>query len=93
MEGYVYLDIDDNLVRKDKDYVDNMNPLFFSDNKAYIVRKWSFNTDDRANMMSMLRTFKDLRIETVKVLVFLKDINFDINVLKEPQKNNANTIQ
>jgi hypothetical protein len=83
MIGYVYLDYDKFLVRKDYNYIESEYPQFFTDNRHMIVRVWTFNTEDRSNMVLMLKAFKDLEVETDKVLMFLKDIKFDIESLKK----------
>lgn len=83
MKGYVYLDYNKFLTRKDAKYIDSVYPQFFEDNKHLIARKWVFYTEDRSCMVLMLKAFKDLEVETDKVLLFLKDINFDIESLKK----------
>jgi hypothetical protein len=56
--------------------------MFFSDNREIIARKWKFDTDNRAGMISMFQQFKDLKVDTNTVLLFIRDIGFDINSLK-----------
>ena len=92
MIGYIYIDLDGNLVRKDSDYIDTMNPNFFLENKHLIVRIWKFDSDNKDAMIAMLRTFKDLLVDSSRTILFLRDIGFDINSLKDPGKDNANKV-
>jgi len=88
MKGYVYLDYDKFLTRKDAYYIESVYPQFFEDNRHLIVRKWVFDTENRSCMITILKALKDLEVPTDRVLLFLKDINFDIESLKK----NANRV-
>ncbi len=90
MKGYVYLDLDNNLIYKTWDYINGDNPGFFSQNKHLIIRTWTFDTEDSRLMLNMLRSFSDLQLEVESVKNFLGSIGFTKETMKELIKGSAN---
>jgi hypothetical protein len=84
MKGYVYLDVDNELIIKDKNYIDNINPLFWSENGGFIVKKWAFDTDEPSIMKTILIDFKTLQMKKQLALRFLDAIGFDPATLRMP---------
>lgn len=82
MKGFVYLDIDGNLVMKDYDYITTVNPHFWGMNSHLIVKHWEFDTEDPSSMRSLLLAFKHFPLPAHTVRPFLELINFDVNSLK-----------
>lgn len=89
MIGYCFLTYDSRLSRRVQDYIENQDPMFFSENRHNIARHWKFNTEDRNNMVRMLKDFKDLEVPSAEVLLFLRDIDFKLDSLK---RTDADTI-
>lgn len=86
MKGYAYADLDNDIVYKTADYIDNMNPGFFSQNRHLITKRWIFDTDDLQSMMRMFRDFQDLRVTVTSSSAFLSAIGFDMTRLKNADK-------
>jgi hypothetical protein len=76
MKGYAYLDIDGKVVYKPQDYIEEVNPAFFSQNSNFIVRKWKFDTESYSSMETMLAAFADLNLSPSAVHNFLQSIDF-----------------
>lgn len=87
MKGYVYLDLDNNLVYKLASYIDNEDPGFFGRNGHLIIKRWVFNTEDHRRMLDMFKEFMDRKIPVDNVNNFIKSIRYDMNNLK-----NANQV-
>ena len=82
MKGYAYIDLDNELVYKTRSYIEDDNPAFWNQNSHLLVRKFSFDTDDKSSMIRMLRTFQDMSISPDRVKNFCSCINFDLKDLK-----------
>lgn len=82
MKGYVYLDADGFLNQKTYDYITNINPGFFFENKEYILKYWYFDTDDKTTLRNMLAQMKDLQVRPDIVSLFRHDIGIPIDVTK-----------
>ena len=82
MKGYVYLDVDGELILKDLNYIDNINPLFWYDNEGLIVKKWYFDTEQPSIMKTILLDFKNLQMKKQLAMQFLEAIGFDLNTLR-----------
>jgi hypothetical protein len=88
MRGYVYLDLDRQLVFKPAEYIESDNPYFFSQNSHLIVKKWKFDMSDETSMENMFRNFKDLALPTSSVRDFADSIGF----LPKNQRPDANKV-
>lgn len=86
MVGYAYLDIDGNIVYKTSNYIDNINPGFFGQNRHLIVKHWKFNTEDPSNMLSMFKGLNDLMVRPNMMREFISCIDYDMNNLKNANK-------
>jgi hypothetical protein len=89
MKGYVYLDIDNELVLKDKNYIDNVNPTFWSENAGFIIKKWAFDTEQPSIMKSILLDFKTLQMKKQMAMRFLEAIGFDPAIFRMPPDENT----
>lgn len=81
MIGYAYLDIDNYIVYKTQQYIEEVDPGFFSKNSHFIVRRWKFDTDDISSIRRMIIAFADLELQNSRIMDFFKSINFDLNTL------------
>jgi hypothetical protein len=88
MVGYVYLDLDRNLVYKTAEYIQSDNPYFFSQNSHLIVKKWRFDTNESSIMENMFRNFADLALTPNTVKLFADSIGF----LPKAQRQDANKV-
>lgn len=86
MKGYVYLDLDRNLVYKLADYIDTENPGFFAQNAHLIVKHWKFDTDDARSMWRIFGAFNDLAVPPQNIHLFVRAIKYDLNNLKNANK-------
>lgn len=82
MKGLAYLDADSSISYRTKDFINNVDPMFISNNYHYIVKAWNFDTDDFQTMLSMFRGFKDLRLSNQQVMEFARTIGFDLSKLR-----------
>lgn len=87
MIGYAYMDLDGHVVYKVSNYIDNINPGFFSQNRHLITRHWKFNTEDTSSMIRMLKEITDLQVTPPNMNIFIKSIGYDMRNLK-----NANPV-
>lgn len=72
MKGYVFLDLDNNLIIKNWDYINTENPGFFSTNSHLLTKYWKFDSkNERRLFIDMLSKFKDLRIRPEVIRDFL----------------------
>lgn len=89
MVGYAYLDLDGHLIYKTRQYIEEVDPGFFSKNSHFIIKRWKFDTEDRSNMVRLLQAVSDLipnnNGNTIKL--FLRSIDYDLNNLREPDAN------
>jgi hypothetical protein len=83
MKGYCYLSNDGKLVVKNSNYIDEVNPGFFSENKEFVLKVWKFDTDNMRSMLRMYSDFRDLELKRETVRVFSNSIGFAIEKLKE----------
>lgn len=88
MKGYAYADLDGNLVYKVADYIDNINPGFFGQNRHMICKHWSFDTDDVSSMIRMFKNMDDLKLRVTTTQSFIKTIGYDMTRLRQ----NANPV-
>jgi hypothetical protein len=86
MKGYAYLDLDNNVIYKSADYIDNDNPGFFLQNHHYIIKHWKFNTDDARSMWTVFSALTDLKIPVSNVRAFIDCIGYDMNRLRDANK-------
>jgi len=82
MKGLAYLDADNNVSYRTKDFLDNVDPMFIPNNYHHIIKAWNFDTEDFQTMLSMFRGFKDLKLGNQQVLEFSRTIGFDISKLR-----------
>lgn len=87
MIAYAYVDIDRNIVIKDKKYIEEENLGFWQQNRHLILGKWKFDTDDFQSMFFMFRQIRDLKLSSDVVKLFASSINFDLNLLKTQMSN------
>lgn len=83
MIGYGYLDLDSRFIHKTQDYIENVDPGFFSKNRVYILKHWKFDTEDRSSMIRMLREASDLDTPESTIRLFLRSIDYDLSKLAE----------
>lgn len=83
MKGYVYLDPEGNLIYKDKDYIDNINPLFWTENEYFVLRVWTFDTEDDDSMWNAFLGFRNLQLKGHVVQNFCKSVGFDLEAFKQ----------
>lgn len=86
MIGYAYLDFDNQLVIKDKNYIEVDNPFFWDQNRNLIVKKWKFDTNDFQSMLFMFRQIRDLQVNRRTVIDFANSLNFDLERLGNANK-------
>lgn len=82
MKGYVYLNPEGDLVYKDKNYIENVNPMFWTENEFFVLRVWMFDTEDDDSMWRAFLGFKNLKLKGFVVQNFCKAIDFDLEGFK-----------
>lgn len=80
------MDLDGNVVYKVENYIDNINPGFFSQNRHLIIKHWKFNTDDPSSMLAMFRSLNDLQVRISSTNSFISSIGYDMTRLKNANK-------
>jgi hypothetical protein len=86
MIGYAYLDLDNELMYKTQDYIENDNPGFWGQNSHLILKYWKFDTEDMNNMRKLFHAITNLAVPNSNVLNFVRTIKFDMNSLKSANK-------
>lgn len=83
MKGYVYLDNDQNLNFRDGEYIDKIDPSFWTRNYVFVDTVWKIDSEDSELMTRVLESFKNrgLRMENVKFLC--QQIGFDLDKFLE----------
>ncbi len=86
MVGYAYIDLDGHVVYKVADYIDNVNPGFFGQNRHLIVKHWKFDTEDTPAMWRMFQNLADLKVTVQDMNSFIQSIGYDMKRLKDANK-------
>ncbi len=86
MVGYAYMDLDGNVVYKVANYIDNINPGFFGQNRHLIAKHWKFDTTDVSAMLRLFKSLVDLKVTKSHMDNFIKSIGYDMNLLKNADK-------
>ena len=86
MIGYVYIDIDNEVVYKTQDYIENSNPGFWTQNSHLLARKYKFDTEDVGSMLRVFRAFSDMEVSVSNVRNFCSAIGYDIGRLPRVNK-------
>lgn len=88
MIGYAYLDLDGHLIYKTQQYIDEVDPGFFTQNSHFILRRWKFDTEDRFSMIRLLQAVTDLIPNSASnIKLFLQSINYNPDNLRAPDAN------
>lgn len=82
MQGIAYLDADGLLGFRTKQFLEEVDPGFFSANRGLILQAWRFNTEDTDTMRSMFRSMKALKIHDRALRDFAATMDFDMSVFK-----------
>lgn len=78
MKGYLYIDFDNNFVHKTKEYIDNENPMFWSDNTHIIYKAFPFDTDDAESVKFAFKKAQEFGIKPHQLKEMAGQINFDL---------------
>ena len=84
-KGYVYIDNDNNINIRNKDYIEVENPSFWQDNSHLIDTVWEFDTENESLMLNIMTSFKRRELPTTTVVNFCKAINFDLQAFIKSQ--------
>lgn len=83
MKGVAYLDVDGTLGFRSKEFLEEVEPMFMTNNSHYIMKAWHFDTDNFDLMHNMFSSMRDLRLNGSEVKNLSQCIGFDIQRLKE----------
>lgn len=82
MKGVAYLDADGLIGFRTQQFLDEVDPGFFSSNRALLLQAWRFSTEDIDTMRSMFRSMKALKIHDRALRDFAATIDFDMSVFR-----------
>lgn len=83
MKGVAFLDVDGGLGFRTQEFLDNTDPMFMTNNHAFILKAWRFDTDNFDLMYDMFRALRDLKLTSSAVVDLARAIGFDVARLKE----------
>lgn len=83
MRGIAWLDVDNNLGFRTREFLEETDPRFLTNNNHYMVKAWHFDTDDFDVMHRMFSNMRDIRLNGSLVRDLARSIGFDLQRLKE----------
>lgn len=78
MKGFVYLDNDWNLSVRTKEFIDELDPGFWTRNSHVIDTVWEFDSENMDSMRRLLNAFKARELRSIKVEEFCNQIGFNL---------------
>ena len=90
MQGYVFRDIEEHLIIRTKEYIDEHDPGFFGNNRHWIQEVWPFDSENDFEMRRLLEELSRRQFSMIDIKVFCAAIGFDLKTfMEEHEKTKA----